>query len=672
MSSARAACIAGTLHHFPLPTTPTTAMKRTTPFIQPCCLLALAVWTSAFQTVPQVTPIQLIDLAPWTLTWPASIPNATPAEAVRGEFTGDRTPDVLQRTSTHLVLFMDPSYMDVEFEYPVVTSSIAVLRTATAGEKDRLLVADSSGLSLVTFDVESTSPVTTTSLGFGNWANAKSISCSDLNGDGIADVMGINALGTKLLRLTGDGMDGYFAEPDVSLGSGALEAFPMVYDIQPLPPPPAPQVQETQIAVLTQNWMFVMHQSGIRSRVFSTNGVPGHIAKVKQAPSYGLELPDCVAWLQASPGGGGNQQVALIDSRAQLQTPVLLGNLDVSAISSGDLNGDGSEDLCLLTRTSHQGWTLFNQRDMDHLTIDRFDSDHAWGCALSTASEAGSGNTSTPLIADLNSDRIADCFVIDSDAAGVPHVMAILTDAPTPPGGQSGYKMLSVDSGHPCFQRSDFYPTSYFCSGELPVGQGLLMLSIKDAWSLPTDTTGWTLDLVVYRQDSGLVIRNAIVHHVYALDGGLANFFRAYARPGGDWGFPILLPDAQIPPVNGPYFPQKYYIVVKAVPPGGGSATEYVTGFTSDELIVPNGGGAPQPSPTGPFAYLINLPGSWQVSIPHFLTEFSAGCPGQTREQEVSVGTVPLIRVPRYQQNGPPVPGNVVNFPPPILPSNPN
>ncbi|HTF89962.1 MAG TPA: hypothetical protein VK843_16225 [Planctomycetota bacterium] len=601
-------------------------MKFKTNLLLLCTLLGVPAGASAFQTGFPGQPLsgEEFDMCPWKRTWPTVSTN-TMGVAVAGDFTGDYSPDVWQHADGALVLFVNPSHMDVNVVYTGTVSSIARLPGATVLDKSRLLFADYAGVGIIEYTVGATNPITVTSVSIPtgtptqSWLSVKSLRCCDLDGAYGLDLMAINSAGTYLLRLMSDGQGGYTHAPAIYLGSGATEAFPMIYNTG----------EAQQFAVLTNAWFFIVQSSGVRSKVIA-NGSAGHIAKLTQVPSYGTPLPDCVAWWQDL--GSGDGQLRLVDSRATLQTPVPLDDLDISAIATGDVDGNGSDDVSLVSSVDQVVYTYFNHRDADTLTINRFEDDCVNSISLEGENMLGIGNTATPLLVDLNFDGMADFFAIDTDD---PRAYAIQTLPPR----RVLYQQTQAQP-HPCFDRADYHAANWLAHNCSVSGTatGVLMLSLNNPWPsiTPTaDLSGWLLDLVVYRQpaDVAQVVQPvepvARVHYQYNLNNG---DYLNWAPAGAVWSFPITIEESAAS------FHDKFYIVLKPLPPGSSPLAEYITGVTSEDLM----NGTHEAT-----TYLKTRPGSWGDSTDFELVEEDCSVASNKKPS----GSVPLLRVPPYQPN---------------------
>jgi hypothetical protein len=587
-----------------------------------------------------------IDLAAWERTWPEGSAMEGLGRGVVGDFTGDLTPDLWQQTARALVLFMDHSYMDYSVEFPVQATAIACYTKQAGGSRDRLAYTDDSGVHLLDFRVDLPDPWVSSSLGFPHWKQARSLDCWDLDQDGDLDLLAVSADGSKLYRLLGDSHGAFVQAPDILLGIGATQAFAL--DYLPGQPP--------CVAVLNQGWFFVVRSDGVRTKVLANPGPNSRIARVRQAPAYGVPQPDCVAWLRDSVGGGGAQELVVVDYLPASPPELQFLGIDAAAIFSGDHDGDGSDDVGLLSRHEQVVHLIRNQRDQDHLTEPRFAGAALEPVVFGDAGLAGVENTSVPALQDANFDLRADLFVVDPN---LPRALAITTEPPPspppPPPGSGGLMLPGPDSMHPAFHRGDFFSASYFEAAVPGVNQGLLMLSLQNAWGLDPDNlpVGWRIELVAYRQAPApaLVEPQAVVHHEYDLSGGSQNVYRQAAGAGAVWALPIEIDDAAT------LFDSKYYIVLRVMPPGDSLAlTEYLVGFTSEEA---DGTGAYH----GSMIYLVGLPGAWNVSIPYDLHENPPGTPTNSRQE--TGGAVPLLKVPRYSP-GTPHPGPITPPPAPV------
>lgn len=617
-----------------------------------CTLFGVPAEAKAVQGGLPASPVELVDLNPWTRTWPPLVATTNVGRAVSGDFTGDGTPDVWQQTSTGLVLFMDPSFMDCTCDIAVTATSMARLPRSGTQTQDRLVIVGASGLSTVDFTPGSATPLTITPLagvpsvvpvGSSSWVNASSLSCTDLDLDGDLDLLAISAAGNKLVRLINDGQGNYSYAPDIAVPAGSFEAFSMIYD-----------QGQPQIAVLSSSWMIIIQQGGVRSKFVASNSAFGHIAKITQASSPNVTVTDCVVWLQDVSGGGGNQQVSIIDNKTSQQAPVQLGPMNATAIFSGDIDANGSDDFGVVTKLTRVAYKYTNQRSTPSSTVDRFSNSFERAISLSgSAAPAPLENTSTPLLADLNFDRKADLFAVDRN---VPQALAIITDPPQPPSGEPAV------GGHPCFFRADYYPASVFtniCWTDTTalLGGGVLTLQVNNPWNLPNPATGWRMELVMYRQEAypADVTPMAVQRYEYDLSG--ANFRILPTASSAIWNFPVKIDE---PAPNDAIFPQKFYILLRPIAPSGnsdsGPLTQYLIGFTSQADVGT--------STQNPLYYLLHLAGSWPAGIAYD----RLSCP-HAFGIEIS-GAVPLMRVPPYVPAPPlPSPGPLVE--PPGLPHTP-
>jgi len=621
-----------------------------------CALLGLHAVAGALTAVVPQNPIEILDRAPWTRTWPSAVPATALRGAVSGDFTGDRTPDVWQHADTHLVMFMNSSYMDHQLTYELEANSIACYPAVGSQTKDRLLVSDAFGLWLLEFTLGATPELAVTEfVAPSAWQQARSISVYDLDNDSDLDVMGISVVGNKLLRLYQNSDGSFSAQPDINLPPNSSEAFALAWEDPSIEPTPMPQY-----AVLSPTHLAVIQHTGIRSRLISTPTAFGHIARVTQAPVGNDPVADCIAWLRHVSNQGTAKQVSIIESAAGEQTPLALQQIDASAIFTGDRDADGSDDLGVITKNTMLLYTYVNWRDAAASASVRFTTANEHALQLAETTTAGPDNTSTPLLADFNFDGKADFFTADRNSTTL-EALSVFTDPdpiPDPPG--PGMSLVQNPSTHVAFHSADYYTSQYLDEGTPSYSElGTLMLHVKDPWGL-SGTPGWFMDLVVFRQEAGNVPVNADAEQHYEYDMASSLYYNSAEDV---WSFPIRVDvdETYVPPYETDSFEfnQKYYILLRPILHNSDTTgTEYVIGFTSDW------------DGNGPMGYLTTRPGGWPVSIPtgqnHHRCSICFHCPGLPGNFEVG-GAVPLLAMPRYSgtPNRQPVPTPASGPPPP-------
>jgi hypothetical protein len=401
----------------------------------------------------------------------------------------------------------------------------------------------------------------------------------------------------------------------------------------------------------------------------------GRIARVTQRPSGTTVLPDCVAWMYRETALNTSWSLTMIDETTIGQYPVAQVALeaeDFVAMAAGDKNGDGSDDLVMLTQNSQLAFFYENQRNGVVLAADRFTDEDYSTLFLQDEPGTSADVTSTPALVDLNQDGKADLFTVDRTT---PRALAIQTDPPIalgPPSNAVTF-LATEDPGHPCFLRSRYYSGAYFTSDcetlPNPLPQGWVELHLRNAWTgIPNPANGWVMEFTLYHQDTAVdapVQPVPLSHYAYPMDLAPAN---GGCLQGSDLNgvfalnFPLEGNSALgISPEGEEFYDQKYYVIVRPIPPPGGESvpmTKYIIGITAEDRGF---------SPTFQLGmrHLLDYPGSWIGGLYYQYFNDPFGCIFSAKKQEIG-GSVPLSRVPPY--SGPPAPQPVPPAPGPVMP----
>ena len=300
---------------------------------------------------------------------------------------------------SNLVYFPIPYALDEPEGITWATSSvsdIATLIDGTGPGHDSLLVSDAAGIHVAEHDGMTGFGAKTLSSS-ASWQSVSMLQCDDLDGAGGHEVVALAFDGITVLIL------GDVQTPSPTTTS-ILMSSP-VFDVTTLEWTSA--IAGREIAVLTSDGVRIYSASGSFLRFFAHAASGGQIEGVGTAGSV-----DLLAWARPDTSGTTHEIAVVRQLNVLAGQPTTFDfqgsptNVEALTLTSGDYDNDGADDVLLTHDLGNFGVVLLNQGAHPFFTAatplgyDSIPYDFLFG--------AGTGNTATPALSDINGDGRVD------------------------------------------------------------------------------------------------------------------------------------------------------------------------------------------------------------------------------------------------------------------------
>ncbi len=305
----------------------------------PAILLALSSPVRAQEPLVYPGPIRRIDV-PFVLGYPGPF-----TRVVTGKWTGHDAPDAAIVDGTSVLLAVAPAIHRAVVGIGLAANDVDRLPGGGIGGSDALVAVGPEGLVTWAWDFAARSPVVSPLAGL-EWMGARAVRVGDIDGSGTPDVAAISADGTTLLTMTSSG--GVLSHGPSVVFSGGIRAIEILdWD----------GLGAQEIALVTALGVEIVDVHGLTLASFG--GAPGadSLAVIRED---GVAA-DRLAWITPQPSDPARQRLRLLSCGGEDQ-PIDLGELGVVACGSGDVDGDGDDDLALSQTASHDVILLFNLR----------------------------------------------------------------------------------------------------------------------------------------------------------------------------------------------------------------------------------------------------------------------------------------------------------------------
>ena len=254
------------------------------------------------------------------------------AESAAGDLTGDLRVDIVVRIGSHLYLVLAPATFDLctpldEFAAQGTTSVAVQPRNET--KPDRVVATGAAGLTRWEFDGTTFQPTVLDR--DAAWVDATNLIVEDVNGDGLPDAMALASDGGAVAIALGL-ESGDFG----SVVARSFEGAYTVYDIETVR---WIEGAERQIACMTGlDVVFLDHGGQTVAEPIPLLGTGGRMRGIEEGGTT-----EALVLLEPS---GPTTQLLSVKRPVEVQEPGFTVNwLDFGPLGSGDVDGDGDDDL---------------------------------------------------------------------------------------------------------------------------------------------------------------------------------------------------------------------------------------------------------------------------------------------------------------------------------------
>lgn len=601
--------------------------------------LSLALpWAPAAMSPMQDPELEPVEVLPWPTSLGAD--DFGRMEAARLLPAHGRS-IVIQRGAT-LALAYAPALHTLLVELQSSATAFAVLPGDPSGTHmlDRIVYADTTGLRLGAFDTTQNPPVFQSSAIAGTTAlaNAFALSCADLDADGYADLVAVDAARSTVWTLRGDDQDAFVLGASFAAAGEVLDLRPLQWN----------GIGGAEVAVASRWGTQVFSNTG--SQVWhrfaydpGTSDDPNVVMTVVPAP-IGSGAKDQLAVVQWNQYG--TNQLLSVHGDTASDPPISLSHanlglviehplgsgdyLGVVGMHAGDRDGDGDFDLALSHHKERRVQVFINRGEPTTYSaianfLDTIDVGDGPGLFVD--------HSSTPLMADLDDDGFAELALANPENS--PSLVLMH--------GSSDIANMTLDcADSPVF---DDYKVLGLRDGQNSMGQDIdIEIKVTNGWNASMSAQGIThLEVVVWRQDVADIdyVTEAIGHYVFERTS-------TFDLPDSDMSvtFPIdIATTVEMGELE--VFLKRYYVEIRPVHYEVSTQTisnpmrTHVAGFTS---ALENG--------TSSLQVLLGRPGAALDSI-------CEGDANETLNNKYVGGLVPQLKVPILP------PGTLPNIPNP-------
>jgi len=377
----------------------------------PCALVSLSAGLAAQAVHGTWTP-QLTPCLPFepenSIDWPTGAEYGDPAAFGRAlvlELNGDGSSDAVVLAGGKVVALWDPYVYDALTPISSLTGvvDIAVLPILGPETKDVLLVTNSTGLlSLTANDYTFSAPGV---VARGNWIGAGPLHVDDLDGDGVDDIIGVEASHLAVHTRLGNG-SGFPAGPSFPLGVQVFDALSIDWAND----------GTRELAVLASDGLHVYSLLGAPPILVPRVSTFGKLARIEDELSI-----EVLAWVRDATGGA--ELVVLNDTLQESAQPLTFGSCSIgafvpTAILAGKYDGDRADELMLVDSSRREAVVLQNLSAQGQPPHFAPADSTAYDIIRLSAAVPGAGGVGIPAFAQLDNEQSDDVLVAVNTSGG--------------------------------------------------------------------------------------------------------------------------------------------------------------------------------------------------------------------------------------------------------------
>jgi len=350
-------------------------------------------WSLLAASVASAQSYHLFGGEQHTAPWPASlVASGAFGRGTAARLTQASFPDaVVLRGKTPVVLVRPDQFLAAS-KLPISANDLTTLPGGAPSGLDAVAFVGSAGLTVAWFDAAQGAPVS--SLVSSAAANGSLVRAGDVDGDGVLDLVVVEADGVTIRPYLGDGAGGFVPSAGFQAAAPCRNLVVLRWDAD----------AGEEVAVLTDLGVELYDDGGAPLKSWPSAVPGGTLCKFSQQGALG----DRLLWFTAYAPPAEQWMMTL--SPAGVDDVVNLGALDAFAAVPVDYDLDGFEDVLVSHKYSHELLWFENQRSAANPTGPSFSAyyNDMIGFRVGPPGTGAPENAAWPIVADFDGDGDPD------------------------------------------------------------------------------------------------------------------------------------------------------------------------------------------------------------------------------------------------------------------------